>query len=271
MKFRDTLVDFAVFIFFSVVAAVVLLSIDIDTHWVLISLITAITGTGIFRMLLPYSSLPRDERKRRDMLCNKINQGVFTHDPKKKRYLKRTIRLYHNGQFRRALIRLDRLRSFGIAETDRFALCFWTGMCCYYMKLYTDAIDELSECLRLKEDSTVAANLGLVYLKLCDYQNSEGNFRSSLRIDPTNVHAMHGLSLALLHQECYAEALEICHRGIELDRNYYQFLEVISLCYAAIGDIERSYQFQRRLMERDSYDGKKLLKTLDELFKEDGK
>lgn len=273
MKLRDTLIDLAVFIlFFGAAAAISFLAGEEGLYrWVAVAFISAFFGTGIFRIALPYSSLSRKERKRRDMLCQSINCGAFSNDITKMRRLRRIMRLYHNGKFRKALIRLDTLSEYAVEDTDKFALGFWTGMCCYYMRLYSDAIDELSECFRLNENAIVASNLGLVYCKTCRYDMARHYYNEALRLDPADLQAIHGLSTVLMHQECYDEATKLCQRGLGIDQEFFQLFEIMSLCYAAKGDREQSYKLQERLAEHDAYAGGKLLKTLDAIFRKDDK
>ena len=271
MKKRDTILDFVIFIAAFALGALVQHFCKLRLHFVWCGLITAVLIGGAFRLLLPYSSLSRAERGRRDTLCYTELSGAFKDSKKLRSALNKCVRKIHNGKIKKALKALDSLSERATEAEDKYAVSFWTGICCYRMRLYSDAIDEWNVCLTLRMDSIAASNLGLAYFKSYMFEKSEESYKLALELEPDNAAAIHGIALCHMATERYRSCIELCERGLRLDPRQYSFYEVLSLCYAALGERSKSYEYQSLLLSHDTYDGKKLLKTLDTIFENDVK
>lgn len=197
-------------------------------------LLCGFTFTGIVRIFFPYSRTPRAERKQLDAMSRKITEGAFAKSGRYRARLLRAVRLFHNNQFRRSLKILDKLYSHISNEQDRFAISFFTGMCCFKFGFYDDAIDEFRACLSVKNDPTVLSNLGNCYLKREMYDDAKELFSQAYALDPADPFASNGLALTLYKQNDFENALKYAEISLKLENAPYTSYAIAAVASARL-------------------------------------
>lgn len=97
-------------------------------------------------------------------------------------------------------------------------------------KSYELAIKQYNDCLEIiekkeivdfpkREKAIIYLNIGLCYLNLKQEVNSENFFDKSIEIDPSYIKAYYRKILSLKSREKYLEALEICQKVLNFERN----------------------------------------------------
>lgn len=97
-------------------------------------------------------------------------------------------------------------------------------------KSYELAIKQYNECLEMiqekenldfpkREKAIIYLNIGLCYLSLKQEINAENFIDKSIEIDPSYIKAYYRKILSLKSRENYLEALEICQKVLNFERN----------------------------------------------------
>ena len=238
----DTIINLSVFAFCFICGAIVFFlltgkSVDIAMPWYVFSLLCGVLPVMVLRILLPYSRMKRSELKNIDDMCRQINQGAFAKNRTGLRKLARIVRLYHNNQFARALKRLDRL--YASAQNNRddaFAVAFWTGMCCFQLKFYDDAVDEFEKCIELKGydcPAAVYSNLGLVYIRSEEHGKALDIFKHGYVHYKEDPYILYGMAICCLKLGMNAQALEYAENAMNFNGFPPETYAVAALAIAA--------------------------------------
>lgn len=274
---KDTIIDLLSFSFGIAAGALAMYFFgeSIGMSPIIFILLCGFAFTGLLRIVFPYSRTPRAERKKLDDMSRKITEGAFAKDRIHRKKLMRAIRLFHNNQFRRSLKKLDKLYAHISSDQDMFAISFFTGMCCFKFGFYDDAIDELRNCLSVKEDPTVLSNLGNCYLKREMYDEAKEVFSQAYAVDPSDPFASNGLALALYKQDDFENALKYAEISLRLENAPYTSYAIAAVASARLkmignkgdefSDVSEKYCKELELLA-PSY-SKELRDVLDEINK----
>lgn len=275
---KDTIIDLLSFSFGIAAGALIMYFFgeNIGMSPIIFILLCGFAFTGLLRIVFPYSRTPRAERKKLDDMSRKITEGAFAKDRIRRAKLLRAVKLFHNNQFRRSLKALDKLYSHISNDQDAFAICFFTGMCCFKFGFYDDAIDEFCACLSVKEDPTVLSNLGNCYLKREMYDEAKEVFRKAYAIDPNDPFASNGLALALYKQDDFENAFKYAEISLRLENAPYTSYTIAAVCAARLKILgkaddrtsEMSEKYCKELEMLSSSYSKELRRLLDGINKQ---
>ncbi|ADY73507.1 Tetratricopeptide TPR_1 repeat-containing protein [Desulfurobacterium thermolithotrophum DSM 11699] len=96
---------------------------------------------------------------------------------------------------------------------------------------YTDAIKALMPIYQSYPNGyTVNLRLGWLYYLLKKYANSEYHYKKALKVIPTSVEAMLGLSLSYMAQERWNDVESLMYQVLKVD--YYNYYGNLRLCIA---------------------------------------
>lgn len=191
-------------------------------------------------------------------------QNAFYDDPKLEKKFYKAVHNYAQSKPSAAISKLEKLRRECQRSNDLRAVTVFTALCLDDMQLYHKAIDQYDAALRIRDSSTLHSNMGLCYLRLGQYQESEACYKRAIRSNPKNAFAYNNLSALYFRQQYYDEALDYAKQAMEIDRNLKQALGTAAICCGLLG-YEEDYKKYYRQAVTAGYDGQKIKTTIAKL------
>lgn len=198
---------------------------------------------GIVLSLLKLSSQRTPARKKqayanayKDLIGN-----AFAENPALEKKLYRAIDDYNSGKFSRGAKRLEAMYFNCENNAQRFAVKAFSGLCYGELKDYPNAISQYNAALNLRENSTVASNLGLCYTSVGDFRSAQECYLRAARADSGNPYPLNNLAQLLIKQGDYEAALPYALEAIQRKQDMPQALNAAAICYA-MADNDEEYQ-----------------------------
>ena len=118
------------------------------------------------------------------------------------------------------------------------------------MEIYKEMIKDGSH------RATPYINLGVLY----DLEGKTNDAIECLieakRIDPTDYHIYNNLAQMFTSNNEYEEAIECAEKTLELKNNFLDALEVLAICYNAIGDVQNAEKYLKKSIQNGSNEAK---------------
>lgn len=190
--------------------------------------------------------------------------NAFSGDPKLEAKLYKALEDYNRDRYSAALKKLEQLRLESPRSADRFAVLAFTGLCYDDMGLAQDAILHYTQALQIQENSTVASNLGLCKASLGDHDGALECYKRAIRADASNPSPYNNAAQQYIRMGEYENALPYAQKAVDLNGNFRQALNAMTICHAMLGNQTESDAYFRRAVACGT-DGKELRAYIDNL------
>lgn len=177
---------------------------------------------------------------------------AFSDGSKQSKTFFRALDLYNDDAYSKALGLLGSIPKEGLPLKDRFALSVFTALCYDDMRQYARAAEEYEKAWDLRENSTVASNLGLCYQHLGQDENAIAAYENAISIDPENAYPYNNLAQLYIRQEEYEQALEYAEKATAIRSNFHQAYSAQAVCHAMLGNQELYEKALRRAVANGS-------------------
>lgn len=193
--------------------------------------------------------------------------NAFSDNPKLEKKFYNSIHAYNEGKLSTALKSLDKLRKECTNSNDTRAVTIFTALCLDDIGLYDQAIEKYDYARRIRDNSTLASNMGLCYERTGKYEEAEGAFQQALYMDPQNEYAHNNLSGMFFRLGEYEEALLHAENALKCNDKMPQALSTAAVCSALEGNEEKYKQYYRRAVAA-GYNGEKIKNAIRNLSTE---
>lgn len=95
-------------------------------------------------------------------------------------------------------------------------------------------------------------SMGNVYFDMGKYQEAEQEFKKTIQLDSTFIHAYNGLGTVYRITQRYPESEYYCKKTIELDSNYISGLNSLAIVYKLIKRFDEAEQLYHKVIRLDT-------------------
>ena len=190
---------------------------------------------------------------------------VFENDKKSEKLLYSAIDDYVQGQPEKGLQKLNKLQSTYQTRSELFTVSVFSGLCCFDMKLYHEAIEHYKQALNIRQNTTLYSNTGLCYERLADWDNAILYYRSAMDADPDNATAINNYAQLCIRAQRYDLALDYASYAVKLNPHLAPAWNALAICHHVMGNTAEYERCFRSAVNAGS-DPKKLknyIKSLD--------
>ena len=182
-------------------------------------------------------------------------QQAFHDSPKLEKQLYSAIHFYNRNQPDKAMKLLKALRKECQRTNELRAVSIFSGLCLDDMQLYEQAIEQYQ----------AAANMGLCYQRLGNFQEAERRYDQAIQLDPKNAYAINNLSALYFRNGDYDHALDTAMEAIAIDGTMRQALTTAAICCGVLGYQEEYEQYYRQAVANGAEGNviKEIIKKLD--------
>lgn len=191
-------------------------------------------------------------------------QNAFADDPKLEKKLYSAIDDYNQNKASSAISKLEKLRKHCQRTADIYAVTVFLGFCCDDMGAFGEAIQYYQAASAIRNNSTIASNLGLAYQRTGQFDAAEAAYRQAILLNPKNTYALNNQAVLYFRHGDYEESLELSKQVLELDAAMVQALSNAALCCALTGREEEYKTYYKRAVS-NGYDGSKIKNLLAQM------
>ena len=177
---------------------------------------------------------------------------AFSDGSKQSRTFFRALDFYNEDAYSKALEILGAIPAQNLPWKEKFALSVFTALCYDDMRQYARAAEEYEKAWNIRENSTVASNLGLCYQRLGQDEKAIAAYENAISMDPDNAYPYNNLAQLYIRQEEYEQALEYAVKASELHSAFYQAYSAQAVCHAMLGNRELYEKALRRAVANGS-------------------
>lgn len=154
------------------------------------------------------------------------------------------IRLYHEGNIRKALKYLFDLKDRCETKDDQYAVMLWIALCFTDLQLL-DQAEKMYMQMIFKElaDSRVYSNLGSIFNRKGDYQRAIDYFNHALEYDRKNYNAYNNIAQAHFQMDKLDEAIPFALKALEINPKMRQASSLLAIIYDLLGDEDQSTHY----------------------------
>lgn len=172
--------------------------------------------------------------------------NAFSDNPKAEKQLYSAIHDFQTGRYGSAVKKFKKLAAQSFRSADRFTVSAFTGLCFDSAKDYHQAIPHYVTALQIRENSTVASNLGLCHSKVGNDEAAIQNYLRAVRADSKNPYPLNNLAQLHIRRGEYTEALDYAQQALGLNDKMVQALNAVTICHAMLGNEAEYEQAFRR-------------------------
>ena len=187
----------------------------------------------------------------------KIIGNSFEDDPKLEKEFYKAIDDFHKSAYAAGIRKLEKLDEKCSHSAQRFAVQFFIAKCHENMNNNPAAMEAYHKALTLRQHSSAASNLGMCYMKAGNFDRSLEFYQLASRLDSKNPFPLNNIAQLYIRQGEYESAIPYALRALELEQNFQQALNALTICYAMLDDQQQYEQYYRRSVSCGS-DGSKL-------------
>lgn len=207
-----------------------------------ILLLAAIVLSIVRTLTRPSSASPADYR-------NSYRQFIgdaFEKDKGRELLFMTAIHKYQQNRYDRTLSLLARLEPTCKNDTERFAVLFFRALCLDEMEAYQPASACYEELLTIRDDSTIASNLGICYQRLGQNDRSLNAYLRAIDMNPENAYPYNNIAQLLLREEDFEGTLRYADMALARTANLYQAWSAKAIAHAMLGQAESYRSALRR-------------------------
>lgn len=182
---------------------------------------------------------------------------IGDNDKKERKELFNAIHLFNLKLYPRAITSLEKLLKKCQTSGDVYGVKLFLALSYEGTKSGYKAMDIYKEMIKdITHRATPYINLGVLY-------DLEGKTNEAIeclieakRIDPTDYHIYNNLAQMFTANNEYEEAIECAEKTLELKNNFLDALEVLAICYNAIGDDQNAEKYLKKSIQNGSNEAK---------------
>ena len=191
--------------------------------------------------------------------------GVYSRDAKSRKKLLRAIRLFNEGNYKKAISMLDDLKADRPSKKDIAAVCLFSAVSYERWGIIDKAIEEYKFLLANDpSNSTALSNLGTLYEDNGEYANAEEYYVKAIEVNPDNHFAYNNLSQLYYKSGEIEGALVYAHKTLELSNNFRPAATLLAIIYRAIDENDKASLY-RHIAVTNGADGSRIDELAHEL------
>lgn len=189
---------------------------------------------------------------------------AFDDSPKLEKQLYNAIHSFNTSKYTDGIKKLQKLYPQCTHNAQRFTVHVFTALCFDNMGAYSNAIEAYQNALLIRENSTVASNMGICYAGIGNYDRASECYLRAARADGTNPYPLN--NLAQLHVKLgeYETALQYAQQALALKQDMAPALNAAATCNAMLDNQEEYERYFRRAVSAGT-DGKALKSYIESL------
>ncbi len=164
--------------------------------------------------------------------------------PKQRKELKELLKAtadYSQGNPKKSIQRLNKLRKKCVTNSDHKAVLLFTGLSYTELYMYTEAINTYKELLTYDALHSLSwSNLGNIYFEIKNYDEAIKCFESSTRFAPDYYNGWNNLAQVYLMTKEWEKAIDSATRALSLNPRMYQAESALSIAYFALNNTKKS-------------------------------
>ena len=191
-------------------------------------------------------------------------QEPFADEPRLERKFYDAVHDYNRNKPAAAIAKLEKLRKECRRTAELRAVTVFTALCLDDMQRYDEALKHYEAARRIRDNSTLASNMGLCCHRLGNFHQAQEYYEEAIQLDSSNPHAYNNLATLYFAMGDYESALEAAQDAISRDENLPQPLSIAAVCAKLLGD-DTEYQNYYRRAVAAGYDGDKIKRVIKKL------
>ena len=194
---------------------------------------------------------------------------VGDNNKKERKELFAAIHLFNLKLYDRAIVSLEKLLKKCQTSGDVYGVKLFLALSYEGTKSGYKAMEIYKEIIRQGTTRpTPYINLGVLYELEDKLADAVECFYEAIRLDPTDYHSYNNLAQILTGNDEFEEAIECAQKALELKNNFNDSLEVLALCYNALGDYENAEKYFIKCLKTGSNEQK--LRRVMNIYKDTG-
>ncbi|MBQ9083978.1 MAG: tetratricopeptide repeat protein [Clostridia bacterium] len=190
---------------------------------------------------------------------------AFETDPKAGKKFLKAVDCYAHDKPADGLPILKKLYDVCQTQEDRYAVVTFMALCLDDMQIRDKAIEMYAFSLRMKQNTTIASNMGLCHERIGEYEPAMAAYEQSIAIDPNNAFAHNNMAVLLIRQGDYEGGLRCAEKAVNINHRMPQALNSMAVCHYMLGNMDEYQKYYRQAVSAGS-DGPRLkayIKSLD--------
>ncbi len=188
-------------------------------------------------------------------------QEPFAEEPRLEKKFYAAVHDYNREKPAAAIAKLEKLRKECQRTADLRAVTVFLALCLADMGRYEEAITQYEAARRIRDNSTLASNMGLCAYRLGNPRQAQDCYEDAIRLDGNNEYAYNNLATLYFGEGNYESALEAARDAISCNEKMPQALSTAAICAKLIGDEEGYTTYYRRAVAA-GYDGEKIKRVI---------
>ena len=153
-------------------------------------------------------------------------------------------RLYNESNYRKSLKYLFELLMKTRNEADRVPVLLFIALCYSDGGLPLEAVKAYEELLTLDPyNSQAHSNLGLLYIKLGEYEKGLSHYEKALEYNPNNYYAWNNRANYYFRRYEYEKAIADAHKALEVKNNGVESASLLAVLYALTDNAEMKVKY----------------------------
>lgn len=164
-----------------------------------------------------------------------------------------SIHLFNTKAYGGAISKLERLLKKCQTSGDVYGVKLFMALSYEGAKSGYKAMEIYKEIIKQGTyRATPYINLGVLYDLDGNLKGAVECFNEAIRLDPSDYHSYNNLAQIFTSNNEYEEAIECANKALEIKNNFNACLEVLAICYNAIGDKENGEKYFRKSLQTGS-------------------
>lgn len=219
----------------------------VDTHHLTRTIILLATIVLVFLRKNSGFSDTRAIKKAYKRAYGELIGNAFEGKPAQEKVFYAALHNLNNNKPNAALDKLEDLQAECESADERFALAFFSGMCCDDLEQYESSVKHYERAAGFKRIISPLINAGFGYSELGEFGRALECLQRAVDIKPDAV-AYNNISQIYIELQDYEKALEYAKLSIELNAAREDSLSAAAICHAMLGHDDEYKEYLRRFV-----------------------